>query len=74
MSLFDPNGHCSLALAKRARGTPDRLLSCYLPYYNTVRTHLSLDKDAPIQRLAQTVGRIKALPLLGGLHHQYVRI
>ena len=50
------------------------VLSCYLPYYNTVRTHLSLDKDAPIQRLTQTVGRIKALPLLGGLHHQYVRI
>src|SRR5215510_12279586 len=50
------------------------VLSCYLPYYNTIRTHLSLNKDAPIQRLAQTVGCIKAQPLLGGLHHQYFRI
>ena len=43
------------------------VLSCCMAYYNTVRTHLSLDKDAPIQRLAQTVGRIQAQPLLGGL-------
>jgi transposase InsO family protein len=50
------------------------VLSCYMNYYNTVRTHLSLDKDAPIQRPAQTVGCIQAQPLLGGLHHQYVRI
>jgi Integrase core domain len=50
------------------------VLSCYMNYYNTVRTHLSLDKDAPIQRLVQTVGCIQAQPLLGGLHHQYVRI
>ena len=50
------------------------VLSCYMNYYNTVRPHLSLDKDAPIQCLAQTIGCIKARPLLGGLLHQYVRI
>ena len=48
------------------------VLLCYVIYYNTVRTHLSLDKDAPIQRPPQTTGRIRAQPVLGGLHHQYV--
>ncbi len=27
-----------------------RVLSEYVDYYNRIRTHLSLDKDAPIQR------------------------
>lgn len=48
--------------------------SCYMNYYNTVRTHLSLGKDAPIPRSAQTLGCIRAQPILGGLHHHYVRI
>jgi hypothetical protein len=38
------------------------------------RTHLALDKDAPIARSVQTVGHILRLPILGGLHHHYVRI
>jgi transposase InsO family protein len=50
------------------------LLQSYLNYYNETRTHLSLDKDAPVSRAIQTAGRIFALPVLGGLHHQYVRI
>jgi hypothetical protein len=37
-------------------------------------THLSLKKDAPIPRDAQRVGRVLALPILGGLHHRYVRV
>src|SRR5271154_4095176 len=49
------------------------LLSSYQQYYNEARTHLSLDKDAPVSRSVQAVGRIVAKPLLGGLHHQYVR-
>ena len=43
-------------------------------YYNEARTHLSLNKDAPVSRAVQAVGRIVAIPILGGLHHQYVRI
>jgi hypothetical protein len=43
-------------------------------YYNATRTHLTLGKDAPIGRAAQHVGCIKCRPVLGGLHHQYVRI
>ena len=50
------------------------LLRSYLNYYNETRTHLSLDKDAPVSRAIQTVGRIFARPVLGGLHHQYVQI
>jgi Integrase core domain len=43
-------------------------------YYNELRTHLSLTKDAPIPRDVQRVGRVLPLPILGGLHHQYVRV
>jgi len=50
------------------------LLRSYLDYYNETRTHLSLDKDAPISRAIQAVGRIVGCPVLSGLHHQYVRI
>ena len=50
------------------------VLKAYASYYNQVRTHLSLDKDSPEFRRAQSVGNIVALPLLGGLHHHYVRV
>jgi hypothetical protein len=50
------------------------ILQCYLEYYNEVRTHLSLGKDAPIRRAIQCHGCIQGRPVLGGLHHQYVRI
>ncbi len=50
------------------------LLTLYQRYYNEGRTHLSLNKDAPVPRAVQAVGSIIAKPLLGGLHHQYVRI
>ena len=46
------------------------LLHNYQSYYNECRTHLSLDKDAPISRAVQASGRIAASPVLGGLHHQ----
>jgi len=51
-----------------------RILKTYASYYNQVRTHLSLDKDAPNSRRPQRSGDIAAMPILGGLHHQYVRI
>ena len=51
------------------------VLEAYASDYNEVRTHLSLDKDAPDFRRAQKFGLIAARPILGGLHHyQYVRI
>src|SRR5258708_22969588 len=51
-----------------------QILSAYAAYYNEVRTHLALDKDAPLGRAVQRSGAIVAIPILSGLHHHYVRI
>ncbi len=51
-----------------------RILTKYAVYYNELRTHRSLNKDAPIYRAIQHVGRIASAPVLGGLHHHYCRI
>jgi transposase InsO family protein len=50
------------------------VLLSYMKYHNEVRTHLSLEKDAPVSRAVERAGRILCRPILGGLHHQYVRI
>jgi transposase InsO family protein len=51
-----------------------RILKSYADYYNGVRTHRSLDKDAPVSRQIQRIGSIKSHAILGGLHHHYVRV
>tara|TARA_R110000868_G_scaffold177713_5_gene416756 strand:- start:1740 stop:2759 length:1020 start_codon:yes stop_codon:yes gene_type:complete len=51
-----------------------RVLQAYAQYYNTARTHLSLEKDAPLIRAVNRVGEVTARPHLGGLHHEYVRM
>ncbi len=51
-----------------------RILKSYAEYYNRVRTHRSLDKDAPVSRPVQRAGIMKSHAILGGLHHHYVRI
>jgi len=51
-----------------------RILKTYAGYYNKIRTHRSLDKDAPAFRPVQRVGNIASHAILGGLHHHYVRI
>ena len=51
-----------------------RILQSYARYYNNIRTHRSLDKDAPVSRMVQRTGSIKSHPILGGLHHHYVRV
>ena len=52
-----------------------RVLRAYVDYYERSRTHLALDKDAPIPRAVQppALGRVVAIPRLGGLHHRYER-
>jgi transposase InsO family protein len=50
-----------------------RILRSYARYYNSVRTHRSLHKDAPMFRPIQQIG-ITRSPVLGGLHHNYVRV
>src|SRR4029453_3728322 len=51
-----------------------RILQTYACYYNKIRTHRSLQKDAPVSRPVQLTGSIKSHSILGGLHHHYVRI
>jgi len=50
------------------------VLKAYTEYYNCVRTHLSLDKDAPVLRQKMPRGLIYTTSHLGGLHHEYARI
>jgi hypothetical protein len=42
-----------------------RILKAYASYYKEVRTHLSLDKNAPDFRRALPLGDIAAIPILG---------
>jgi len=51
-----------------------RILTLYSLYYNETRTHLGLEKDAPLRRATQRSGTIIATPILSGLHHRYARI
>jgi transposase InsO family protein len=51
-----------------------KIMAAYGAYYNEARTHLSLSKDTPLGRPIERIGRIIAQPMIGGLHHRYVRI
>ena len=51
-----------------------RVLKSYADYYNSVRTHRSLNKDAPVSRPVQRTGVISSRAILGGLHHCYARV
>jgi putative transposase len=52
-----------------------RILTAYFEYYHQSRTHLSLDRNAPIPREVKSPshGRVIAIPQVGGLHHRYTR-
>jgi hypothetical protein len=41
-------------------------------FYNGVRTHRPLNKDAPVFRSVQRTGVIRSRAILGGLHHTMV--
>jgi putative transposase len=53
-----------------------RVLRDYVAYYLRSRTHLALDKDAPISRAVTppSAGRIVATAHVGGLHHRDDRL
>jgi transposase InsO family protein len=79
------NGYAERLIGSIRRECLDHLIVCgerhlryvlrsYACYYNGVRTHLSLAKDSPQTRPVQAVGSILPLPVLGGLHHRYVRM
>jgi transposase InsO family protein len=46
-----------------------QVLSSYAAYYNQVRTHLALGKDAPVDRAIERSGFV-AIQILSGLHHR----
>ena len=52
-----------------------RTVKRYADYYNCIRTHLSLEKDAPKGRHIQfpDQGNIFSRQHCGGLHHEYLR-
>ena len=52
-----------------------RLLAEFRDWYNQDRVHLALTKDAPVPRSVEPpeLGKVIALPRLGGLHHRYSR-
>ena len=53
-----------------------RILANYVEYDHGVRTHLSLQKDAPLGRTIHSPeqGQIVELKRVGGLHHEYIRM
>ncbi len=53
-----------------------RILREYVDYYHSCRTYLSLEKDAPVPRPVESsaMGRVTAVPKVGGLHHYYTRL
>jgi putative transposase len=53
-----------------------RILRAYVAYYNADRPHMSLGGDAPMRRDVEppSMGRVVAMPKLGGLHNRYGRI
>jgi transposase InsO family protein len=51
-----------------------RILRSYARYCNDIRTHRSLDKDAPVSRPVQRTGVITSNPILRGLYRHYVQV
>ena len=52
-----------------------QILESYFQYYHGVRPHQSLDHDSPVPRPVQSpdCGKVIEIPLVGGLHHHYLR-
>ncbi|MHC4405378.1 MAG: integrase core domain-containing protein, partial [Planctomycetota bacterium] len=52
-----------------------RVLTEYVSYYHSSRTHLGLAKDCPESRPVEPpqLGVVQAEPMVGGLHHRYFR-
>jgi putative transposase len=47
-----------------------------LEFFGSHSTHLSLDKDCPDPRpiMPRRIGKVIAIPQVGGLHHRYERL
>jgi len=53
-----------------------RILKTYFSYYHQWRPHYSLDMDSPDYRpvYPSYIGKVTAVPEVGGLHHHYERL
>jgi transposase InsO family protein len=85
--LWLQNAHCERVVGTLRRACTDHLIALnerhllgkvreYVEaYYNVVRPHFRLERKAPVprQRKATLATRVKATPVLGGLHHRYER-
>ena len=52
-----------------------RILASYFEYHHTSRTHLSLDRNAPIEREVEppSKGKVAGISPVGGLRRRYTR-
>jgi transposase InsO family protein len=49
------------------------ILDEYINYYNSKRPHQGLNQNVPRRYEPQLYGKVQKLPILGGLHHHYIR-
>ena len=61
----------------RSEGHLRRVLREYVAYFNTARPHQGLGQRCPYPRSTPATGergRVVAIRVLGGLHHDYQRV
>ena len=51
------------------------VLAAYLEYYHQARPYPALEGDCPVPRPVENydLGEVVAMPMVGGLHHRYIR-